>query len=194
MWGLFIFGSWKPLTSWRCPALIRAVTLQTTDTNDFCGKIRCKYLVGHLRSGKAVPSDTTSIWTEAQSWSFSTSAILIRTSFNQPSFDPCGDTTVTHLRTRWFHSHAGFLPEFSDGRPPCWRTTRGGSQRRSSRFWRPSAASRGPSASLPPSGAASRILLSLPGAAGQSASAIKPISQSEKFAKLLIFLRLFVVF
>lgn len=39
---------------------------------------------------------------EAQSWSFSTSPILIRISFNQSSFDPCGDATVTHPHTILF--------------------------------------------------------------------------------------------
>ena len=46
---------------------------------------------------------------EAQSWSFSTSAILIRISFNQSSFDPCGDATVTHLHTILFTLALDFL-------------------------------------------------------------------------------------
>lgn len=62
---------------------------------------------------------------------------------------------------------------------PFWRINRANSLRCFSRSRRPSAAAPCPSVWLLLSGASSRILLSLPGAAGQSAPEINPIIKSE---------------
>lgn len=159
---------------------------------------------GYLRSGKAFPSDATCSCMAEGSWSFSTSAILVRISFNQSSFDPCEDKAVPSAQSTagiyrnlsfvvslgWVftpvvnHSAVSSVKHFSFCQiqyaavSPYWRINRANSLRCLSRSRRPSAAAPCPSVWSLLSGASSNILLSLPGASGQSASEISPVITS----------------
>lgn len=56
----------------------------------------------YLRSGKALPSDATCICMAGSSWSFSTSAILVRISFSQSSFELCEDGAAVSVQSKRF--------------------------------------------------------------------------------------------
>lgn len=69
---------------------------------------------GYLRSGKALPNDTTCICMAGRSWSFSTSAILVRISFNRSSFDPCEDRALTSVQSPQFREDFIFTHHCGD--------------------------------------------------------------------------------